>query len=159
MVRYTLLALIVILLAFGCSPDTPVTEHPSEMDQIHEAIFRHQFESNASALGQSATAYFLRVGDQDPDPHLLRQFADHHPPVKPVSASNLESGTAQVQDSESGLPGLIFWITSIRWLGSDEVELQGGYEEASESAAGSAYHLRKGNTGWEVVSSQMLWIK
>ena len=98
-------------------------------------------------------------GGSDPSPQLLKQFDDHRPPVKPVSASVLEAGTAQVLDRESGLPGLIFTIREIRWLSDDEVEVEGGYEEASESGAGNVYRLKKEGGRWKVVEAQMLWIK
>jgi hypothetical protein len=79
--------------------------------------------------------------------------------VKPASASTLEAGTALVVDTESRLPGLIFWISEIRWLGDDNVEVEGGYDEASESAAGNVYYLKREDGRWEVVGAQMLWIK
>jgi hypothetical protein len=79
--------------------------------------------------------------------------------VKPASASTLEAGTALVVDSESRLPGLIFWISEIRWLGENNVEVDGGYDEASESAAGNIYYVQKEDGRWEVVGIQMLWIK
>jgi hypothetical protein len=160
MERYLLLALVLVFVIGGCSSDRAVAPQPSEEDQIREVVFRYQFEFNASGQGQSANTYFLRLeGDQDPSPQLLQRFLGHRPPVKPASASTLEAGTAQVVDSESRLPGLVFWIAEIRWLGGDEVEVDGGYDEASESAAGSVYHLERARGRWEVVRAQMLWIK
>ncbi len=159
--KNTMFLSLMICLAFaGCSPDKPVGSQLSREDQIREAVFRYQFEFNASGLGKAANAYFLSVGDhKDPSPELLKQFEAHHPVVKPVSASTLESGTAQVLDKETGLPGLIFRVTEIRWLSDDEVEVDGGYEEASESATGNTYRVVKEAAGWAVVECQMLWIK
>ena len=134
--------------------------HISEEDQIREAVFRYQFEFNASGLGKTAGAYYLRIeGDADPSPPLIRQFEGHLPQVKAVSASELEPGTAQVIDRESGLPGLIFWIEEIRWLSDYEVEVEGGYEEASESGSVNIYRLEKIDNRWKVVEVQMLVIK
>ena len=62
-------------------------------------------------------------------------------------------------DKETGLPGLAFLITDIRWLSDHQAEVDGEYQEASESAAGSTYHLLKDNGQWRVVGSQMHWIK
>jgi hypothetical protein len=71
----------------------------------------------------------------------------------------LEPGTAQVLDRESGLLGLIFRVTEIRWLTASEVEVDGGYEEAGESGSGNIYRVVKRQGYWEVVECQMLWIK
>ncbi len=160
MMRHSLIALVVTLVICGCSSNPQVATQLSEEDTIREAVFRYQFDFNASAVGKAANVYFLSVeGGNDPSPQLLRQFQGHRPLVKPASASVLEAGTAQVLDGESGLPGLIFWISEIRWLGGDKVEAEGGYEEASESGAGNVYRLQKEDGRWGVVGAQMIWIK
>lgn len=61
-------------------------------------------------------------------------------------------------DGETGLPGLIFRITEMRWLSDDEVEVDGGYYEASESASGNTYSVVKQGGTWEVVGLQPHWI-
>jgi len=158
--RHILTALVAVLVVCGCSSNREVATWLGEEDQIREAVFRYQFEFNVSGLGQAANAYFLSVeGNKDPSAQLLKRFDGHRPPVKPVSASMLEPGTAQVLDRESGLPGLIFGIAEIRWLSEDEVEADGGYEEASESGTGNTYRVVKEAGRWEVVGCQMLWIK
>ena len=158
--RHALLALVVALLVSACTSRPHGSAQLSEEDRIREAVFRYQFEFNASGLGSAANAYFLSVeGGSDPSPQLLQQFDDHHPPVKPVSDSVLEAGTAQVLDRESGLPGLIFAIAEIRRLGDDSVEVEGGYEEASESGSVNVYHLERKSGRWEVVGDEMLLIK
>jgi hypothetical protein len=160
MVRYTLLVLALMLAFRGCSSGSEVVAELSEEDSIREAVYRYQFENNVSGQRENANAYYLSLeGGSDPSDQLLRQFEGHTPPVKPVSASTLEAGTALVLDQESGLPGLIFDVGEIRWLSDDEVEVEGGYEEASESASGGVFRLRKEAGRWQVVASQMLWIK
>jgi hypothetical protein len=105
MMRNLLMVIVVVLSICGCSPSREPTPQLSEEDQIREAVFRYQFEFNASGLGKAANAYFLSVeGGKDPSAQLLKQFDGHRPPVKPVSASELEAGTAQVLDRASGLP-------------------------------------------------------
>lgn len=160
MVRCLLRALVIGLVICGCT-SKPTTAQPlSEEDQIREAVFRYQFEFNASGQGQSANAYYLRLeDDQDPTLRLLQRFDGHQPPVKPASRSTLEAGTALVVDSQSGLPGLIFWIADIRWLDDDNIEVDGGYDEASESASGSVYYLQKAGGLWKVRDEKMQWIK
>lgn len=160
MIHRILLALVIALVICACSSNPQVVAQLSEEDKIREAVFRYQFEFNASGLGKAANAYFLSVeGNRDPAPELLERFDGHRPPVKPVSASTLEPGTAQVLDRESGLPGLIFRITEIRWLSDHEVEVEGGYEEASESGSGNTYTVVREGEEWKVAGHQMLWIK
>jgi hypothetical protein len=160
MARYAVLGLALTLMMCGCASGAEVVVELSEEDSIREAVFRTQFEDNVSGQRENANAYFLSVeGGSDPSDELLRKFEGHTPAVKPVSASTLEAGTALVLDRESGLPGLIFDVGEIRWIKGDEVEVEGGYEEASESASGGVFRLRKVKDRWEVVASQMLWIK
>lgn len=160
MMRLIPIALALMLLVCGCLSTEQIATQLSEEDQVREAVFRYQFEFNASGQGTAANAYFLSVeGEKDPSPQLLQQFDAHRPPVKPVSASTLEPGTALVLDMETGLPGLIFSITQIRRLSDDEVEVDGGYCEASESASGNTYRVAKQDGTWEVVGLQPLWIK
>jgi len=143
---------LVLFAVCGWSQNKHVNSQLSREDQIRVAVFRYQFEFNASALGKAANAYYLSVGHyKDPSPELLNHFAAHHPVVKPVSASTLEPGTVQVLDKLTGLPGLIFRITEIRWLSDDEVEVDGGYYEASGSATGNTYSVVKEAKDWSVV--------
>jgi hypothetical protein len=160
MIRNSLLTLLVLLTLYSCSSGLKGVSPLSEEDQIREVVFRYQFEFNASGLGKSAYAYYLSIeGNDDPSPKLLKQFEGYLPQVKPVSASELEPGTAQVIDRETGLPGLIFWIGEVRWLSNYEVEVEGGYEEASESGSVNIFRLEKKGDRWEVVEAQMLLIK
>jgi hypothetical protein len=134
--RYLVAGMLVALLALACSPGKSTPTDLSEEDQIREVVFRYQFEFNASGLGEGATAYYLRLGQgRDPSPELLARFEGHAPPVKPLSA------------------------TEIRWVGDNEVEVDGGYDEASESAAASKYRVLREQDEWRVVGSEMLWIK
>lgn len=160
MIRCLVAGIVATLLGCGCASEDLPTLGLSEEDQIREAVFRYQFEFNASGLGKSANAYYLGLGHgEDPAPALLSRFKGHTPPVRPRSASEIEPGTAQVVDKETKLPGIAFKITDIRWISDTEVEVDGGYDEASESAAGSTYHVVKETGKWRVVDSQMLWIK
>jgi len=158
--RSPVVVLVVALVICGCSLGPRIATRLSEEDQIREAVFRYQFEFNASGLGTSANAYFLCVeGGGDPSPELLQQFRRHRPTVKPASASALQPGTAQVVDSDSGLPSLLFLIRQIRQLGTDSAEVEGGYEEASESGSGNVFRLERRDGRWQVVEARMLWIK
>ncbi len=145
MTRHWLTALAIGLIICGCRSRPLAAPHLSDEDHIREAVFRYQFDFNASGQGQSANAYYLRLeDDQDPTEQFLQR---------------LEPGTALVVDSQGGLPGLLFWIAAIRWVDDDCAEVDGGYDEVSESAAGSMYYLEKVHGRWEVIDEQMQWIR
>ncbi len=83
-------------------------------EDICEAVFRYQFEHNASGLQQAAEFYCLSLGEVtdkgnvDPSDELMRRFQGHRPPVKKVSqcAYDMSHG---VTDRVAGQgPGLIF---------------------------------------------------
>lgn len=155
----TVLVALVLVLG-GCSPTPEPATQLSEGDQIREAVFRYQFEFNASGLGQGAAVYFLSAeGRSDPSSELLQRFDGQSPPVKPVSRSTREQGTAQVVDAETGAPSLIFTITEIRRLGENAAEVDGGYDEASESGSGNTYRLTRQDGSWRVIERQRGWIK
>ena len=158
--RGLLTAAVAALVLTACTSGVTPPLQLSEKDLIRIAVFRFQFENNASGLGSAAHGYYLRVeGGQDPDAQLVAQFDGHEPPVHPGSASELESGTAQVLDRETGLPGLIFYIEEIRRLSDDRAEVEGGYEEASESGSVCLYYLQRDGAHWHVTGSEMLVIK
>lgn len=147
----TLVVSLVIILLCRCSAAEPGESLAQVEDDVREAVFRYQFEFNVSGGRESASAFFLSFEEgEDPEPEFLHRFADHRPAVKPVSASTLEPGTAQILDQSTGLPGLIFRIDEIRWLSDDQVEVDGGYDEASESATGNTYCVIKESVRWVV---------
>ena len=160
MLSRTLVVSLVLLLLCRCSAAEQGESLSRTGDDIREAVFRHQFEFNASGWRESASAYYLSFEEgKDPGPEFLHRFADHRPVVKPVSASTLEPGTSQILDKSTGLPGLVFRIDEIRWLSDDRVEVDGGYDEASESATGNTYRLVKESGRWVVSDVEMHWIK
>ena len=80
----------------------------SQDNEIIEAVFRHQFNNNASC-GQknSAAVYCLSVGEKyaDPSEQLMKRFAGHTPPVRPVSACII---SGNVVDKHTAKRGLLF---------------------------------------------------
>lgn len=121
------------------------TDRSAELDDVFEALFRHQFKHNASAMQQNAPAYFLSIKDKDPSPEFLKRFAGHKPPVK--NGTEFEIGK-----------GLKFRIESWKWKSDDELELTGGYYEAGLSASGNRFTMVRKNGKWIVEKDQMEWI-
>lgn len=132
---------------------------PRDEDDVREAVFLFQFDHNASGLQQNAKVYFLSLGggDRDPSDEFMERFRGLKPPVKKVSECT--ASVTGVKDKETGEHGLIFRVTSIKWVSDSEVEVEGGYHEASESASGNTYLLLREGERWFVKEHRMNWIK
>jgi hypothetical protein len=101
---------------------------------LTEAAFRYQFVNNQSSLQDRASAYFISVeGDADPSAELLARFADHQPPVKPLSAAR--RANEQIQDPATGQRALIFRVSEIQFETADDSRIKAGYEEGRLSAS------------------------
>ncbi len=146
----------------GCqnSTATRISRSDAEND-IREAVFRYQFQHNHSGLQQQADVYCLSFGRpgayRDPPDGFMKRFRDHIPPVKKVSQCEV-SPHQGVTDKATGEKGLIFWITTIRWVSDDEVEVEGGYYEAGTSASGNLYRVVRQHGRWIVKQDKLLWI-
>ncbi len=121
------------------------------VDDICEVVFRWQFANNGSGLQEMAKGHYLSVGETtDPSDEFMRRFRGHTPPVKRVSECELTVFGSVVKDRTTGERGLIFRVTDIVWRSDTEVEVTGGYYEASMS--GSTIHWRVAREGdqWKV---------
>ena len=134
---------------------TPATE---DMTDAIEALYRHQFEHNASGLQQTADVYFLNLQGDDPPAEIMKRFAGHDPPVRPLSRVEAGSGVQGVLDSVTGERGLIFNISEISASGEDAIEATGGYYEAGLSASTNEYRLEREDAGWTVVEDRIIII-
>jgi hypothetical protein len=125
--------------------DNARDSRPHEYWTVCEAVFRYQFQHNASAAQQRAKAYFLTVRGSDPPAEFLRRFARHTPPVK--RGSQFRAGG-----------GLQFRIDSFKWTGDNTAEVRGGYYEGNLSASGNTFRVQKTDSGWKVTGRSMSWI-
>ena len=138
----------------------PTPLETADDDDVREAVFRHLFEHNASGLQGAAKVFCLQIeGQADPSPALLRRFEGNEPRVKKASlcTSRNGSGRGRVQD-ETGAPGLIFRVDSIKRTGPDTAVVEGGYFEAGLSASGNIYELARESGRWVVKKDTMQWI-
>jgi hypothetical protein len=135
---------------------TETTLTPADEDNIREAVFRYQFEHNASGQQQNAKVYYLSlVKDSDPKDEFMLRFKGHKPPVKKRSQA---TGQFEVIDKETGERGLIFRATTIEQLDEDKVIVDGGYYEAGLSSSGNTYTVERKDHKWVVTKDQMRWI-
>ena len=131
----------------------------SQMDDIREAVFRYQFDHNASGQQKTAKVYFIGVGEKatDPSDDLIKRFAEHKPPVRKASTSHYVQGKG-ILDKKTGEQGLAFSVRSIKWISDNEVEVYGGYYEAELSSSGNTYTVKKESGKWRVTKDKMDWI-
>jgi hypothetical protein len=162
--------LLSILLFAGCADHgTDVSNTLPELsiqDIIREAVFRYQFQHNASGQQQTAKIFFLSViilddstgyrTNSNPSLDILRHFNNNVPPVKSFSECTLSVNG--VFDIKTGESGLLFQIGDIRWISEEQVEVDGGYFEAGLSASGNTYYVERKNGQWIVMRDVMHWI-
>lgn len=138
------LSILVLLLAFtACasagSPPSPEVQVAAESD-IAEAVFRYQFQHNASAIQQTAERYCLSLpGDRNPDSAFLQRFDGTRPPVVAAERCERKSGR-----------DLFFNVQQLDWRSNDEVWVRGGYWEGKLSSSLESYRVRRKNGKWGV---------
>ena len=138
----------------------PWTSSPEELD-ILEAVFRYQFEHNASSATalNRAKYYFIAIGERetptDLPAELLVRFSGHSPPVEPAS---LADTSGIVRHTGDGGQGIVLRVESIERIDADTVRVRGGYYEANRSASGSTYRVERRDGKWTVVDDVMNWI-
>jgi len=156
------LSIVSVLLSCVIVPSTLATDvdRGAEEESIREAVFRYQFEHNASGQKQQAHAYCLsiRLSDKNTDPsdEFIKRFSGHKPPVRKASECHWAKG--EVVENRTGRPALIFAMSNITWVLETEVTVGGGYEEANLSSSGNTYTLKKQAGKWTVTGDRMNWI-
>ena len=159
--RRTILSIVPLLVSFA-SPASFASEavRAAEEDSIREAVFRHQFQYNASGQRQHANAYCLsiRSADKNTDPsdEFMKRFYGQTPPVR--KGSECHWTQAHVVENRTGKPALIFSISKITWVSDTEVIVDGGYAEAGLSSSGNTYTVKKRDGKWTVTEDRMDWI-
>jgi hypothetical protein len=151
-----IVGLMFLLCLAGCKQLAP---NPSEADDVREAVFRWQFDHNASGQQQKAKAYYLDIGEKgaDPSDEFLKRFADTKPPVRKRSAADVDIKSG-VTDKATKERGLVFSVKSIRLKSSTEAEAEGGYYEGGLSASSNTFIVKKTKGKWSVSNDKMNWI-
>ena len=94
----------------------------------------------------------LRASDE-----FIKRFAGNKPPVRKRSYCTANAGKG-VLDKQTGEQGLIFNVTSLRWISDTEVEAEGGYYEAGLSSSGNICALKKEKGKWKVTTDKLVEI-
>ena len=112
---------------------------------IYEAVFRYQFDHNASAIQKRAEKYCLSLpGERMPDGPFLQRFGDQHPPV--VAADKCERKSGQ---------SLFFRVQHLDWRKDNEVWVRGGYWEGNLSSSAELFRVVRENGKWVVKGARM----
>ncbi len=154
-----IIASLFLLFAFASVGLATDSARQGQEDAIREAVFRWQFDNNASGLQRTAKVYCLRVAENDGDPsdEFIGRFAGNKPPVRKASECSTDMREGAL-DKKTGEKGLVFSVGRITWKSDAEVEVAGGYWEGGLSASGNTYTLKKENGQWKVTSDKMSWI-
>jgi len=144
-----LLLLFLLAAATACASSAPPPPSVpgglvAEAD-IAEAVFRYQFQHNASAIQQEADHYCLSLaGERSPDGDFLHRFDGNHPPVR--SADQCQRGSGH---------DLFFRVQRLDWRSDTEVWVSGGYWEGNLSSSKESYRVRFKNGKWVVDGARM----
>jgi hypothetical protein len=141
--------LLALALSSACASSAPPPPSgPNRLTaetDIAEAVFRYQFDHNASAIQQKADHYCLSLPDQrSVDPDFLQRFQGNHPPV--LGADQCERGTGH---------DLFFRVQRLDWRSDTEVWVSGGYWEGNLSSSKESYRVRFKNGKWVVDGARM----
>jgi hypothetical protein len=149
------LALLVLLVLLGgCAADS-VNPAPSNSassasraaaeEEIYGAVFRYQFDHNASAIQKNAERYCLTLpGGRTPSAEFLKKFEGNHPPVVAADQCERKSGR-----------NLFFQIQRLDWRKDNEVWVRGGYWEANLSSSVEMFRVLNENGKWAVKGARM----
>jgi hypothetical protein len=148
-----LLFLALLVPAVSCASNSPATSspavaapsHATAEPEIFEAVFRYQFDHNASGIQKKAEKYCLELpGERSPDAAFLQRFAGHQPPVVATDQCERRSGK-----------NLIFRVIKLDWHKDNEVWVRGGYYEGNLSSSIESYRVQLKDDKWVVTGARM----
>jgi hypothetical protein len=149
-------AILVLFIAIGgcaqnAAPSDPAqaaaqsTSRAAAEDDIAEAVFRYQFDHNASAIQKRAEKYCLSLpGEKMPGVDFLKRFEANRPPA--VAADHCERKSGK---------NLFFRVQKLDWRKDDEVWVRGGYWEGNLSSSIEMFRVVNENGKWVVKGARM----
>jgi len=124
---------------------TPAPAAAAAEDDVLEAVFRYQFEHNASAIQQGADRYCLSLpGDKAPSEGFLGRFAENTPPVAAADQCDRTTGK-----------DLFFQAKAIEWEGDSTAVVHGGYWEGNLSSSGETFRVVQEDGRWVVKDARL----
>lgn len=142
-------SLFVVVATLGCAQnnasdpsrgDQPSPSRSAAEPEIYEAVFRYQFDHNASALQKGAARFCLSLpGERMPDANFLSRFEGNSPPA--VAADQCSRGSRK---------DLFFRIQKLDWRKDHEVWVRGGYWEGNLSSSTEYFRVLFESGEWVV---------
>jgi hypothetical protein len=115
------------------------------VEDVAEAVFRYQFDHNASAIQKRAEKYCLSLpGEAMPSAPFLQRFKGNKPPVAAANQCERQSGK-----------NLFFRVQKLDWRKDDEVWVRGGYWEGNLSSSIELFQVVRDNGKWRVKGARM----
>ena len=148
-----LAVLFVLVATTGCAAGSTATTNNSAaspdrtaaVDDIAEAVFRYQFDHNASAIQKRAEKYCLSLpGEKMPGAEFLRRFEGNRPPVATADQCERKAGK-----------NLFFRVQKLDWRNDNEVWVRGGYWEGNLSSSIELFRVVNDNGKWVVKGARM----
>lgn len=150
-----LLSLLVVTFAACSQPSAGPSSGPGATRQppprevsepdILEAVFRYQFEHNASGIQQNAERYCLtQTGGGKLGAEFLGRFAGHRPPVVAAEECDRRSGR-----------NLFFQAKIETWESDSEALVRGGYYEGNLSSSRETFRVVWEDGRWVVRDPRM----
>ena len=147
-----LFVLAALSAMIGCTADplpaynnSALTDRTAAEDDIAEAVFRYQFEHNASAIQKKAEKYCLSLpGEAMPSAELLKRFEGSKTPVLAANQCERKSGKS-----------LFFRVQKFDWHNDREVWVRGGYWEGNLSSSIEMYRVVNDNGKWVVKGARV----
>jgi hypothetical protein len=148
MKNLAIVAMLVFSITAAACAQNPATTggaaSASAEADVLEAVFRYQFEHNASGIQQSAERYCLTLPSGMPDAEFLRRFQGNTPPV-----------TAAKQCDRTTGKDLFFEAKHIEWVNDGEATVQGGYWEGNLSSSGETFRVVREGGRWVVKDARL----
>ena len=148
-------SLLVVALAACSQPSAGPSSGPGATRQppprsvaepdVLEAVFRYQFEHNASGIQQNAEKYCLALaGGERLDAEFLRRFAGNQPIVVAADQCDRQSGR-----------NLFFQAKIEQWESDREALVRGGYFEGNLSSSRETFRVVWEDGRWVVRDPRM----
>jgi len=129
-----------------------------DADRILEAIFRYQYDHNASGQQKNAEVICLMAFGGDPPDAVMRALSSE-PKFAKLSTCTHGPESERVTQPATGKRGYILQVGGmVKKTSESTLEIEGGYYEAPESASGNIYFVERSAGKWKVVRDTRLWI-
>lgn len=139
----------------------------AQSDDIRYAVIRYQIDNARLNQKENVKLYYLAVAEKDvppkreppprlplplgdkrhdPSEALISRFENHQPPM-------LKNSALKQHEKSYSKRGVRFRATRIVWKSNDEVEVDGGYDDAW-SALWTTFTVRKVDGRWRVLEAE-----